>query len=157
VRHPRLIVVAFDEWLTNQLTEFVREHRWLHKEVRQFPAGLALLRDAARPTVLLLQFDPRTENIAAPLTFVTAVQHVAPDTAIVAISDVKLPEDDRATWTATLFDLGVRAVLFPPLSRPVLEDLVGGLMTAVIRRSQPPVETLPVEEVIDLATEGLSE
>jgi hypothetical protein len=37
-------------------------------------------------------------------------------------------------------------VLFPPLTGPVLEDLVGGLMTAIV----PQVPS----DVIDLAEEG---
>ena len=59
----------------------------------------------------------------------------APDVAVVVLSDVKLADDDRAAWTAGVLDLGARYVLFPPLQRPVLEDLVGGLMTATQRRT----------------------
>jgi hypothetical protein len=45
-------------------------------------------------------------------------------------------------------------VLFPPLTRPVLVDLAGGLLGAVIRRAGgPPPPAMPQEEpdVIDLA------
>ena len=58
----------------------------------------------------------------------------------------------RAVWTATAFDLGARFVLFPPLTRPVLEELAGGLMSAVIRRAGGPAPAPPAEgDVIDLA------
>ena len=33
-----------------------------------------------------------------------------------------------------LFDLGARYVLFPPLTKPVLEDLASGLMASAVRR-----------------------
>ena len=76
-----------------------------------------------------------------------------------AVADVKLPDAERAAWAAALFDLGVRFVLFPPLTKPVLEDVASGLMAAAIRRvvgeasSTPVMPALSEESVLDLADE----
>jgi hypothetical protein len=99
-----------------------------------------------------------------------------PDVPVVAVSDVKLPETERAAWTAALFDLGARYVLFPPLTKVVLEDVVSGLMMACLKRVIGEEEVLKItrtghpqiaaedptasslaqqnNEVIDLAQEG---
>jgi len=77
---------------------------------------------------------------------------------VVAVADVKLPDAERAAWTAALLDLGARYVLFPPLTRPVLEDAVSGLMAATIRRvigEVPPTPTPARDErILDLADGG---
>lgn len=160
MRYPQLVILAFDDWLGKQLAPFAADHRWLLKEVRQPGAGLALLREP-RPTVLLAQLDPHADDVAAPLAFLSDVYRSHPGVATVVVSDVKLSEDERIAWTATAFDLGVRYVLFPPLSRPVLEDLVGGLMAALLARAgkadAAEVAPVPREPVIDLAEEGTAE
>jgi hypothetical protein len=155
MRHPQIAILAFDDWLGKQLAECAHEHRWLVKEARQAGACLALLREP-RPTVLLVQFDPHADSIAATLEFLVDVNRRHPAVATIAVSDVKLNEADRAAWTATAFDLGVRFVLFPPLTRPVLEDLVGGLMAMLIDRTGRAAPR-PPDPVIDLAEEGLAE
>lgn len=132
MRFPQIVVCAFDAWAANQLRELADGHRWLLREVRQPAAALELARQA-RPTVLVVQADP-TADRPDPLRLVADARRLAPDAAAVVLSDVKLSDDDRASWTATVLDLGARYVLFPPLQRSVLEDLVGGLMAATLRR-----------------------
>jgi hypothetical protein len=157
MRHPQIAILAFDDWIGKQLAEYAHERRWLVKEARQTGACLALLREP-RPTVLLAQFDPLADSIAATLEFLVDVHRSHPAVATIAVSDVKLNEADRAAWTATAFDLGARFVLFPPLTRPVLEDLVGGLMATLIDRTgRPATAPRPPDPVIDLAEEGLAE
>jgi hypothetical protein len=65
---------------------------------------------------------------------------------IVVLSDVKLPDDDRALWTAIFLDCGASLVLFPPLNRTMLEEAALGLM-------QDRLTTLRLNTPIDLATE----
>ncbi len=157
MRHPQLAILAFDDWLGKQLAEFAHEHRWLVKEVRQAGAALALLREP-RPTVLLAQFDPHADTVAATLEFLLDVHAKHPAVATIAVSDVKMNEADRAAWTATVLDLGARFVLFPPLTRPVLEDLVGGLMAVQLERAgRDAPAPRPADGVIDLAEEGIAE
>src|SRR5262245_46678033 len=135
MRYAQVVILAFDEWLGKQLRELAAEARWRLREVRQRAAALALIRDS-RPTVLIVQADPHDEK--APAFALLADAHrTCPDVAAVVVCDVKLSEADRVTWAATALDLGARYVLFPPLARPVLEDVVSGLMAAVIRRTVP--------------------
>jgi hypothetical protein len=110
-----------------------------------------------------------TDDKTTALTLIADVHRACPDVPVVAVSDVKLPDPDRVAWTAALFDLGARYVLFPPLAKPVLEDVVSGLMTAATGRvigaapdkPQTPTAARPakpkrrakVDEVIDLADE----
>ena len=154
MRYPQVVVCAFDDWTANQLRPQAAEHRWLLRSVRQ----LAAARDLAlepRPTVLLVQADPAAGKPDA-LRLVADVHRLRPDVAVVVLSDVKLGEDERAAWAAGVYDLGARFVLVPPLTRAVLEDLVGGLMAAAVRRvvGGDPAPVPPAGEVIDLAEGG---
>ena len=105
--------------------------------------------------MLLVQADPHDEKAAA-FALLADAHRTCPDAAAVVVCDVKLSEADRVAWTAASLDLGARYVLFPPLARPVLEDVVSGLMAAVVRRTVPadaPAKTADAP-VIDLANEG---
>ena len=154
MRYPQVVVCAFDDWVADQIRELAAEHRWLLRDFRQLDAALGLV-GGGRPTVLLVQADP-TSDRPDPLRLVATAHRRDPDTAIVVVSDAKLGEDDRAGWTAAVLDLGARYVLFPPLTRPVIEDVVSGLMTAVVRRvtGSEPVPPTPGARPIDLALEG---
>ncbi len=135
MRYPQVVVREGDGWLAKQLGPLAADHRWLVREPRTPADALALLRDG-RPAVLLVQVDPAAADPAA-FTLLADAHLAYPDVPAVAVSDVKLPDADRVAWTAALFDLGARYVLFPPLSRPVLEDVVSGLMAAAVRRTLP--------------------
>ena len=145
MRCPQIVIFGFDDWIAKQLQAVAAEQRWLLQDLRQANAVKALLLES-RLSMLLVQVDPHAD--ASPgLTLLAETHRSNPEIAIVAVSDGKLPDDDRARWTAAAFDLGATFVLFPPLTGPVLEDLVGGLMTALV----------PKSEVIDLAEEGTVE
>ncbi len=149
--YPQLVIHDADGWVVRQLTELAGESRWLVREAKTRPAVLAVAREL-RPTVLFLRVDPADEK-AEDFALLAEVHRLNPDAAIVAVSDVKLSDTDRVAWTAVLLDLGARYVLFPPLTRPILEDLASGLMAASIRRvvgAEPPKTA---ERVIDLASE----
>jgi hypothetical protein len=155
MRFPQIIVFEHDGWLAKQLRELAGESRWLVQGARTVDAALSLA--ARRPTVLLVLFEPGADK-PEPLQLVADVHRAAADTPVVAVADVKLPDAERAAWTAALFDLGARLVLWPPLTKPVLEDVVSGLMSATIRRVLG-VATRPSsqgrgEAVLDLADEG---
>ena len=147
MRFPQVVVCAGDDWPAGQLRELAAEHRWLVRDVRSPGAARDLIRDP-RPTVLLVHADPTAEHVDA-LKLVAEAHSTAPDVATIVLSTAKLPDDQRIAWAAAAFDLGARAVLFPPFTRSVLEDLVGGLMTATIRRVIG--ETPAKDDVIDLA------
>ena len=121
-RRPQIIVL--DPAIARHLADHAAEHRWLLRTAKTLPAARELARDR-RPTVAFLTFSPADP---AAIALMAELHHRAPDTAVVAVSDEKLSEPDRAAWTAVLMDLGARYVLFPPLTKAVLEDLAGGLM-----------------------------
>ena len=156
MRSPQLVILETDCWLAKQLRELAGESRWLMQAARSTDTARSLAQ--RQPTVLLVQFEPG-EDKPAPLQLIADVHTTAPDTPIVAVADVKLPDTERAAWTAALLDLGARYVLFPPLTKPVLEDVVSGLMAATIRRvigenPATPAEPAREEPVLDLADEG---
>jgi len=131
MRHPIMIVCAPDDWLANQLRELVADRRWLLKLIRR-PAAMPDL----VPCVLLVQIDVH-EATPEMLALLASARTANPDAAAIAVIDTKVADEDKAAWTASLFDLGCRLVLFPPLTRPVIEDAVSGLMEAVIQRGMP--------------------
>ncbi|AWM35735.1 hypothetical protein GobsT_65740 [Gemmata obscuriglobus] len=169
MRAPQLVIVETDGWIARMLAEFTAESAWLVRAARA-DAAAALVRDR-RPSVLVVQLDPGDDAAtAAALALVSDVSARLPDVPVVVVSDVKFNDADRVAWTAALFDLGARYALFPPLTRPVFEDVVSGLMAAAGRRAgtaAPPApqpgeparlkprrkKPEPEEEVIDLADE----
>lgn len=159
MRYPQLVILESDGWVAKQLGELVNENQWLVRQPRKSADVLAVVREPC-PTVLVVQVEPADDSDAV-FSLIADAHRLSPDVPVVAVSDVKMPDADRAAWTAVLLDLGARYVLFPPLSRPVLEDVISGLMAATIRRvmgSEPPPPAEPRvpglgEAVIDLADE----
>ena len=157
MKHPQVIVLDADGWCAKQLRELAEEGRWLVRTVRTIESAMALVR-ARCPTLILVQFELAEEK-ASRLAMIAEVHRLSPDVPVVAIADAKLPDTERATWTAAVFDLGARYVLFPPITKPILEDVVSGLMNATIRRVVgedalfAPLPKSRTDEVIDLADE----
>jgi hypothetical protein len=135
MKHPRVVVCAFDDWLGNQLREAVGERKWVLTEVRT-PAGWVTATGDG-PYVAVIQVDPTAEP-EKPLAAVGELHRTRPDADVVVVCDVKLSDDDRPGWTAAALDLGARLVLYPPLTRAVLEDAVIGLMEHRVGAVPPP-------------------
>lgn len=165
MRAPQIVVLEYDGWIRRHLTDLATENAWLVRDARDCDTALSFIRGG--PCVLLVQIEPADDK-PDPLRLIASVCRTCPDTPTVAVSDVKLNDADRVAWTAALFDLGVRYALFPPLTRPVLEDVVSGLMAAAIRRTmgdaapkapvpKPRPRPKPEEDVIDLANEDVHE
>ncbi len=169
MRAPQIVVLEADGWIARHLGDIATESAWLVRGVRASDTALSLARER-RPCVLLVQVE-LAEDEPAALALIATVRRECPDVPVVAVSDVKLSDTDRVAWTAALFDLGARYVLFPPLTQPVLEDVTSGLMAVAIRRTvgdAPPKPVAPkpapkrkkpkaADEVIDLADEELHE
>lgn len=151
---PQIVVLELDGWLAKQLRELAGESRWLIQTTRSVDTTLSLVRER-RPAALLVQFEPGEEKLE-PLGLIADVHRLATDVPVIAVSDVKLPDAERAAWTAALLDLGARFVLFPPLMKPVLEDVISGLLTGAIRTVVGEVVPAPRrrDAIIDLAEEG---
>ena len=169
MRAPQLVVVEYDGWIARHLGDIAAEGAWLVRGTRSVEAGLALARER-RPGVLVVQVELAEDNLKA-LRLIADARVACPDVPVVAVSDVKLSDTDRIAWTAALIDLGARYVLFPPLTKPVLEDVMSGLMAAAIRRvigaappttgapaaAPKPKRQPPTDDLIDLADEELHE
>lgn len=141
MKFPRVVVAAPDDWLADQLRETVAERRWVLQSVRS-PDGWRSAVAAGGPCVAVIQIDP-TAEAEKPLAVVGELHRTHPDADLLVVCDVKLNDDDRPGWTATLLDLGARLVLYPPLTRPVLEDAVLGLMerrVGTVALPPPPAE-----------------
>lgn len=136
MKYPRVTVWAFDDWLANQLRESVAERKWVLQEVRS-ASGWVTAASGGGPCVALVQADPTGES-EKPLSAVGELHRTNPDADVVVVCDVKLNEDDRPAWTAAALDLGARLVLYPPLTRAVLEDAVIGLMEHRVGAVPPP-------------------
>lgn len=168
MRAPQIVVVEADGWIARHLGDLAAEGAWLVRGVRGVDTAMALVREH-QPCVLIVQVE-LAEDKTGPLRLIADVRRECSDVPVVSVSDVKMNDADRIAWTAALFDLGARYVLFPPLTKPVIEDVVSGLMTATIRRvigdlpsegapapKPKPRRPKPADEVIDLADEDLHE
>ena len=124
--HPRVVLCAYDDWLGLQLREGLAERRWVLREFR-LPSAWADAAAERGPCTAVIQLDFSDEKLGG-LEAVVEVRLRNPDAEIVVVCDTKLAEEDRALWLSTALDLGARLVLFPPLTRPVLEDAVLGLL-----------------------------
>lgn len=138
MRYPQIVIRETDGWVARQLQEAAAEHRWLIREPKSIAETLSLSREP-RPTLLVVQVEPGSDEPAA-FALIADVHRLSPDVPMIVMSDTKMPDADRASWTAALFDLGAAFVLFPPLSKSVLEDAASGLLAAAIRRSCPESE-----------------
>jgi hypothetical protein len=154
---PQVIVLELDGWLAKQLRELAGESRWLIEQTRMVDTAMSMVRDR-RPAVLIVQIEPG-EDKPEPLKLIAETHRLAQDVPVIAVSDVKLPDAERAAWTAALLDLGARYVLFPPLMKTVLEDIISGLMTGAIKTTLGESTAPPKREeaIIDLAMEGADE
>lgn len=133
MRHPQVVVYESDGWLAGQVSQLSKDHSWLVRESRQAEACLNFLGEA-RPSILLLKVERR---LVDELALLAALCEKVPDCPVVVFSDVKMENAQQRSSLATLaYDLGARYVMFPPLTRSVIEDVVAGLMLATIQRCQ---------------------
>src|SRR5271166_6629973 len=131
MRNPQIIIYETDGWLAAQVGEMAREHGWLVRESRNVDACLNLLRDV-RPAILMLKLE---RKLIDELSLLARVHEKVPECPVFVFSDVKLEGAAQRTILAGLaYDLGARCVMFPPLTRTVIEDVVAGSMEAVIKR-----------------------
>jgi hypothetical protein len=144
MKFPRVVVCAFDDWLANQLREAVAERKWVMQAVRSADGWATAAGEAA--CVAVIQTDPTAASDKA-LSAVAELHRANADADVIVVCDVKLNDEDRPPWTAAALDLGARLVLYPPLTRTVLEDAVIGLMEHRFGVYTPP----PKGDEIDLA------
>lgn len=128
MKYPQIVVYADHDRLEAELRPLASEHRWLLQWVQQARAFASAVR-VARPTVAVVEADPSDETATA-LALVHDTRLARPDVAILVVSLRKLSEPERTHWSAAALDLGAAFVVYPPLDRSVLEDLVSKMMSS---------------------------
>ncbi len=125
MRYPQIVIYETDGWIAAQVANLAKERKWLVRECRQIDACLQLLREG-RLSILLLKLE---RQLAEELTLVRQVHELVPQCPTVVVSSVKM---ESAEQRLNLCRVGLRSgatyVLFPPLTGPVFEDLVSGLL-----------------------------
>jgi hypothetical protein len=126
--HPQIVVHEPDGRLAEQVRPLAVARRWAMREARQ--AG-PLWRTLAGggPTVFVVKVGDSPEREFA---LIERVSWQLPDVATVAVGDLENPAAAAMAW-----DLGAAYVLFPPISRDLLPEIVAGVMKRAIRDSLP--------------------
>ena len=132
MKFPQVVGLDLDEPTAAAAAELAARRRWVFAPLKRVEAARAAAREP-RPTLLLIQADPTAAD-PAPLRLVADLARLHPDVAAVVLADSKLTDDDRPGWAAAVLDLGAAAVLYPPVERSVLDDLLTALMGSVVRR-----------------------
>ncbi len=117
------------------LTRLAAESRWVHSGASKTSALAPILAESPL-AVLAVLLDP-AEPYAGFLAAAWA-QERYPDVPVVVLATAKLPDDKRARLTATAFDLGAIACLFPPHAPPVVAELLTQVMHATLDRVARP-------------------
>lgn len=120
MQHPQLLLFDGDARLTALLEPAAAAGKWWLRKPRELAECLELL-PRGKPNVLVLRLG---RDLERELTALERVHYLFPATATVVVG-----EADQTTLAGLAWDLGARYVLFPPLSRELLPDLVVGLMT----------------------------
>jgi DNA-binding NarL/FixJ family response regulator len=119
VRHPQLLIYRGDERLATVLEPRAAAERWTLRKPRDAAECLEALPRAA-PAVLVLRVGRDLED---ELTALSTVHQNYPDASIIVTGD-----SEQSALAGIAWDLGARFVLFPPLSRDLLPDVVAGFM-----------------------------
>lgn len=137
MRYPQVLVYETDGLLAELLR---RSHpsRWGSlREPRRPEACLRLLRRGG-PSVLVLKLG---RDLERELKLLEQVSRLHPDTAVVVVGDL-----DQSQLAGLAWDLGAAYVLFPPVPRTLLPDLVAGLLGAPLREPSSAASRAPEAE-----------
>jgi hypothetical protein len=128
MRRAQLLVYEADGRLADLLRDGAARHGWWLRELRHE----ASLRDILRPgegTVLVLKVG---RDLEAEMGLLEEVGWDFPAVDVVLVGDVENSALANLAW-----DLGARFVLFPPLPRALLPEIVAGLLGAPGPRDTP--------------------
>lgn len=120
MRHPMLLIVEADSRLAALLRPTAERYNWTLHAPRRPESCLRLLRRGG-PAGLVLKTG---RDLEFELGLLERVKRLFPDTATVLVGDQDHPALAGLAW-----DLGADFVLFPPLPRELLAEIVVGLMS----------------------------
>ncbi len=144
MKRPTIVLRSLDDWAAQQLQPVIDAQQWKLIELHRTLAWAEQF-DPYEPMVGFFQSNFADKD-STDIALLVDVAKRCPMLPIVVLSDVKLTEDDRALWTAMILDCGASLVLYPPLTRTMLEEAALGLM-------QERLVTLRLTTPIDLAME----
>jgi hypothetical protein len=121
MKHPQVVVYERDGRLAQLLREPIQARRWALRQPRQREACLRLVL-GGDPTVLVLKLSAKLEQ---ELALLERTHGLTPEVCSVVVGDVENDALAELAW-----DLGASYVLFPPLPREWLPDLVVQLMNS---------------------------
>jgi DNA-binding response OmpR family regulator len=143
MNYPRVVVYERDGRLAQLLRQPVQERGWALREPRQTETCLRELAGGS-PTVFVLRVGAKLEQELALLEQTSWLQ---PETRTIVVGDVEHESLANLAW-----DLGASYVLFPPLPRELLPDIVAGLMSRAIADLRPqPAPPIPDADELDEA------
>jgi hypothetical protein len=119
MRRAQVVIAETDGRLLELLRERAAAHGWWLREVGHAGRVVGLLRQGAGSVVVLRTGRDLEREFAA----LERIGRLFPETATVVVGDADHPALAGLAW-----DLGARFVLFPPLPREQLAEIVGGLM-----------------------------
>jgi hypothetical protein len=119
MRYPQVLIYENDGRIAELLRREGKPRHWSLREPRRPEACLRLLQRGG-PSVLVLKLG---RDLLQELTLLDRVSWLFPDTATVVIGDSGNPVLAGLAW-----DLGAAFVLFPPLPRYSLIEVIGQLL-----------------------------
>lgn len=134
MNYPRVVVYERDGRLAQLLRQPVQERGWALREPRQTETCLRELAGGS-PTVFVLKVGAKLEQ---ELSILERTSWLEPETRTVVVGDVEHESLADLAW-----DLGASYVLFPPLPREWLAEIVSRLMERAIESRQPRAEPAP--------------
>lgn len=128
MRHPALIICERDGRLAERLRELSETHRW---QLRLPHAPEDCLQAVSRggPAVVVVKVG---RDLVTEMSLVRQLADRAADVRVIVVGDTENPVLTGLAW-----DLGADFVLFPPLARDLLPDVVRGLLEAAVQRGEP--------------------
>jgi hypothetical protein len=121
MRHAQVMVYESDGRLAELLRPHAAAGRWNLRELRHLEACLGLLQRGGG-SVLVLKVG---RDLEQELDLLERAGRLFPDVPAVVVGD-----SDHPALAGLVWDLGARFVLFPPLPRDLLPDVVAGLLAA---------------------------
>jgi hypothetical protein len=119
MRQAQVVVCETDGRLADLLRERAAAHGWRLRALRHPTRVTGVLQHGVGCVVVLKTGRDLEREFAA----LERIQRHFPEAAIVVVGDADGPALAGLAW-----DLGARFVLFPPLPRELLPDIVTGLM-----------------------------
>jgi hypothetical protein len=125
MRYPQVLVYEHDGSLAHLLRRLAQpdedgpRRHWHVHEARSLASCIRLL-ERGHPAVLALKVG---RDLESELSLLERVSVLFPDVATVVVGDYENPVAAGLAW-----DLGAAFVLFPPLPRELLPDVLEGLL-----------------------------